>query len=184
MDSEFIPWFTELLTSSKNDGKTLPDVLKGMVFSQFQNPDEAMAALLEVLPWRKGSYVTFHKTPSRSTKGTLHVGFFSLDCNAYPGNGIYLADSLTLASSTAIGVLMSKIISVRPRAIGTWKFGWEADGVVADGAHAFLRVSLAWFAIMLKKVLPQPLAHFLCNIQAHYERISDSQTRVLNNLVA
>jgi len=184
INNEFTPWLREFVQKSRNSSMTMPDMLKETILLKFGTLDEAMTQLTNLLPWKKGAYVKFHSTPKVSTKGLLHVGFLALNSNAYPGSGIYLADSLTLASTTAIGVLLSKVLSVRPRSIGNWKFGWEADGAVVNGAHIFLRVSLAWFAVCHQKALPQPLACHLSSIPVHYEKVSNAQTRVLNNLVA
>ena len=180
----YVPWLQALIDKCANEGQKLPAGLLSAIKEKYRNLEDAIVALKEVVPMKEGGYVNFHGIPKTSKNGCVHPSFLSLENSAYPGNGIYLTDVKLLLANTSIDVLLSQTVHLRPRGVETYKFGWEADGPVVNGAHAFLRASIAWYACLVGRPLPQPLAQQLSSIPAHYERMPDARNRLLNNLVA
>ena len=180
----YVPWLQALIDKRANEGQKLPAGLLSAIKEKYGNLEDAVVALKEFAPMKDGGYVNFHGIPKTSKNGCVHPCFLSLENNAYPGNGIYLTDVKLLLATTSIDVLLSQTVHLRPRGVGTHKFGWEADGPVVNGAHAFLRASIAWYACLAGRPLPQPLAQQLSSIPAHYEKMPDARSRLLNNLVA
>ena len=71
--------------------------------------------------------------------------------DAYPGNGIYVVDAITLLEHQA-GDLSSHVVRLRPRGqlqrgdLGT--FGWLPDGDIVNGTRAFALTAMGLYAIV------------------------------------
>ena len=151
-----------------NEGQTLLAALLSAIMGKYGNLEAAFLASKGFVPFNPSGYVNFETIPKTSRTGIAHPCFFSLENNAFPANGIYLTDVKLLLTTTSIDVLLSQTVNIRPRQVGTYNFGWEADGPVVNGAHTFIRASIAWYASLVGTPLPQPLAQLLSSISVHY----------------
>ena len=181
LTEQYFPWFTRLVSTASKQGQAMPSTLKSEILDRYGSPDAAVEALLKVVKWRSSGYIAFHGNLRSNKTGRAHVAFLGLEDNGYPGKGMFLTDVETIVKHTPFDVWKTTRIQIRPRGIGTWKFGWEADGPVINGTHVLLCASLAWMPCLTGADLPQPLADLLEAIPAQYINQPDTQTRLLEN---
>ena len=122
---------------------SLPAVLSEL----FPPSDNLKRAITRQIPWdtSKG-YTTFLRAPKTSAKGHTHIAMLGYQEEAYPGNGIYVVDAITLLELQAAD-LSSHVVRLRPRGEGELgTFGWLPDGDIANGTRAFALAAMGLYA--------------------------------------
>ncbi len=181
--ADVVTWLAELAKNAAAECVSIPAMMRRLLAPNQQTKEMMLAKI----PWKvQMGYINFLKVPRTSSNGTLHVCMLSFNEEAYPGNGIYLADAAVLLEKTAIGVLLAKRIELRPRSpmaeLAT--FGWEPDGAMINGTYCFLLSTLAIYSVYKGCQIPAPIADGLAAIGAHYTRHESPNNRLVNSLVA
>ncbi len=115
------------------------------------------------------------------------MSMLSFDESAFPGNGVYLADAITVLEGTPWSTLFSKTISILPRSssagTGLHCFGWEPDGAVINGVYSFIASAMVCCAGMEGMTLPTLLKRRLAAIGASFTMYESDSARLVSNLV-
>ena len=151
-----VPWL-KLLSSKCDDLKpSLAHALHGECpeFVGSSSTEGMAEAMRKHIPWGQG-YVNMQQVPKSSKKGHIHVSMLACTADAYPANGLFLADAIVLLEAQGWAGLESKAIEVRPRpGQKPTCFGWEADGAVINGTYAFIMSSIAVWSTIFATPLP------------------------------
>ncbi len=177
-------WLEELATQAKAKGRTLCDELSSL----YPTPAETKASILKIIPWKpQVGYVNFLRQPTTNMSGALHVAVLRFDPGGYPGKGVYMEDAMVLLSTTAVGVLFSRKVQVRPSSASCDLscFGWEADGALVNGTFCFVFSALALYSVLHPSVpVPTTISEMLAAIGATYTRHDTAEQRLVNRMIA
>ena len=179
-----IAWLEKLLKDSKSKGKTLAKLFADTVHSHQADKEVLRDDFKRLIPWNCSGYLNFQSAPKTGKQGQVHASFLAFDQEAYPGNGMYVQDSIVLLGSTSLSSLMAKTIELRlVSGAKPATFGWMADGAVINGSLCFMFSALVMYAVLHNEILPQPLARALSCIKALYKNHSNTQQRICSSLI-
>ena len=179
-----IAWLEKLLKDSKSKGKTLAKLFADTVHSHQPDKEVLRDDFKRLIPWDCSGYLNFQSAPKTGKQGQAHASFWAFDLEAYPGNGMYVQDSIVLLGSTSLSSLMAKTIELRlVSGAKPATFGWMADGAVTNGSLCCMFSALVMYAVLHNEILPQPLARALSCIKALYKNHSNTQQRICSSLL-
>ena len=180
-----IAWLEKLRDESKSKGKSLAKVFADIVHSHEVDKEALREQCKQKVPWNVSpGYVNFQAAPKTGKQGQVHATFLSFGQEAYPGNGMYVQDSIVLLDSTSLSTLMAKTISIRPvSGAKPTTFGWMADGAVINGTYCFMFSALVMYAVLHGEVIPQPMARALSTISAVFKNHVNAQHRICSSLI-
>ena len=182
-----LPWLQGAVSEASAQDTTLAQHMHRKVLDRFDSEDRLKEKLQAIIPWRyEHGYINFYSAPRTNKKGVVHVCFLSFAPESYPGIGLFVQDVIMLLQNQPLATSATQGIQIRPKASHISRghcFGWEADGPVVNGSHAFMYSMLACYAALHDVPMPEPLAQALSAIPVRYIKHPDAQSRLLCNLV-
>ena len=80
------------------------------VKESFGDLDNYLSAVKTVVPLNENAgYVNFRSVPKTNKKGNVHVTFLAMDEASFPGNGMFLSDSIVFAKNSSWDILATVV---------------------------------------------------------------------------
>ena len=98
----FVSFLQNVFEKSKASQQSMAQQLLSEIKVSFGDLDNYLSTVKEVVPMNENAgYVNFRSVPKTSKKGNVHVTFLAMDEASFPGNGMFLSDSILLAKTSS-----------------------------------------------------------------------------------